>query len=302
MAKNFYSIVFFPSKAAKVKKLTLSQFMLKSIILSVTMVMVALGVMVYDYVNIRLERSELQGWREEAGRQKIHIQSFAQKVNSLESQIARLKEFDTKLRVIANLEKPGGAEQTLGIGGSADEADRSFLAPNGKKDTLIRRMHSDLEYLEKEAAIEEHSLRELHEFLQERKSILASTPSIWPTAGWVTSGFGYRKSPFTGLREFHKALDIATRLDTPIIAPADGFVTYAGREGGLGKLMVIDHGYGIVTRYAHLSKTFTKSGQKVKRGEKIATVGNTGRSTGPHLHYEVRVGGVPVNPKRYVLN
>ena len=144
--------------------------------------------------------------------------------------------------------------------------------------------------------------KELVEYLEDQKSLLASTPSIWPVRGWLTSTFGYRTSPFTGRREMHKGLDIATRSGTPIIAPADGLVVFSGREGGFGNMIVIDHGYGITTRYGHCSALDAKLGQKIKRGDVIARVGNTGRSTGPHVHYEVAVNGVPVNPSRYILN
>jgi murein DD-endopeptidase MepM/ murein hydrolase activator NlpD len=120
--------------------------------------------------------------------------------------------------------------------------------------------------------------------------------------GWKTSSFGYRRSPFTGRRELHKGLDIAAPNGSPIIAPADGVVTYSARKGLMGNMISIKHGYGLLTRYGHLSKMLKKKGEKVERGEIIALVGSTGRSTGPHLHYEVRLNGVPVNPEKYILN
>lgn len=302
MAGKFFTIMLLPSKTAKVKKIKLAQSVVTSMVCSCAVIMAALGFACYDYLNLKFERVELEGLKQENRCQKVHIQSFAQKIDSLKFHIARLNQFDKKLRIIANLEKPEGSDQPMGIGGSVDEDNRSRLIFNAKQDMLIKRMHSDLEQLKVESSLKERSLQELYEFLQDQKSLLASIPAIWPTRGWVTSGFGYRKSPFTGLREFHKGIDIGTRINTPIIAPAEGVVTYVGRKGGLGKLIVVNHGYGIVTRYAHLSKALKKIGQKVKRGEEIAKVGNTGRSTGPHLHYEVRVGGVPVDPRNYLLN
>jgi murein DD-endopeptidase MepM/ murein hydrolase activator NlpD len=143
---------------------------------------------------------------------------------------------------------------------------------------------------------------ELAKFLKERRSILASTPSIWPVKGWVTSGFGNRTSPFTGKKQFHAGIDISNKKGTPIVAPADGVVTFAGRRGSFGNMVMINHGHGLVTRYGHLSKFEVKVGQKVKRGQKIARVGNTGRSSGPHLHYEVLMSGVPTNPRYYILD
>ncbi len=163
-------------------------------------------------------------------------------------------------------------------------------------------MRHDLERLDGEAGAEGDSLRELESLLQNKEVQLANTPSIWPTRGWLTSGFGYRISPFTGLRQRHEGIDISNRVGAPVIAPADGLVTNIGREWGFGKILVVSHGFGFTTRYAHLHRINVKIGQKVKRGQKIAEIGNTGRSTGPHLHYEVMVNGVPVNPMKYILN
>jgi murein DD-endopeptidase MepM/ murein hydrolase activator NlpD len=132
--------------------------------------------------------------------------------------------------------------------------------------------------------------------------MLASTPSIWPVRGWVTSGFGKRLSPFTGRKNLHTGIDIATRHGTVVVAPADGVVTRVTTKYDMGKLVEIDHGYGILTRYGHNSEILVRPGQRVRRGQPIARVGNTGRSTGPHLHYEVRLNGVPVNPMRYIVD
>jgi murein DD-endopeptidase MepM/ murein hydrolase activator NlpD len=123
-----------------------------------------------------------------------------------------------------------------------------------------------------------------------------------PTKGWISSDFGYRISPFTGRREFHNGLDIATREGTPIIAPADGVVTFAANKWLIGNMITIDHGHGMVTQYGHLKEFVAKKGDHVKRGQVIAKVGNTGRSTGPHVHYMVRLNGVPVNPEKYILD
>jgi murein DD-endopeptidase MepM/ murein hydrolase activator NlpD len=118
----------------------------------------------------------------------------------------------------------------------------------------------------------------------------------------MTSRFGYRKSPFTGRRELHKGLDIASRKGTPILATANGVVTFAGKKGLLGLTIVIDHGHGMKTRYGHNHKLLKKRGDKVKRWEPVALMGSTGRSTGPHTHYEVHLNGIPVNPEKYILN
>ncbi|MBU4415374.1 MAG: M23 family metallopeptidase, partial [Proteobacteria bacterium] len=149
---------------------------------------------------------------------------------------------------------------------------------------------------------QKRSFESLFNNLEDQRNLLASTPAIRPTNGWISSKFGYRISPFTGFREFHKGLDIATRKGAPIVATADGVVTFVGVKGLIGKVIVIDHGHGMVTRYAHVHKALKKRGDVVKRGDTIALVGNTGRSTGSHLHYEVHLNGIPVNPAKYILN
>ena len=171
-----------------------------------------------------------------------------------------------------------------------------------KHNSLVREMHAQVEDLEETLTVRKETLGELHEYLEARQSMLVSTPTIRPTNGWRSSGFGYRTSPFTGRKEFHQGLDIATRSGTPVIAPADGTVTFVGSKGALGKTVIVDHGYGVVTRYGHLKKSLVKRGAHIKRGDKIGLVGNTGRSTAPHLHYEVHLNGIPVNPSKYILN
>lgn len=153
-----------------------------------------------------------------------------------------------------------------------------------------------------DVGIREQGVLELWESLSERQNLLAATPSIKPVRGWFTSKFGYRISPFTSKPVMHAGLDVAASPGSPIYAPADGIVSFAGYDPGYGKLVSIDHGYGVVTRFGHTSQIYVELGQKIKRRDIIAAVGSTGRSTGPHLHYEVRVNDVPVDPSNYILD
>lgn len=145
-------------------------------------------------------------------------------------------------------------------------------------------------------------IHELDELLLERESILRSTPSILPARGWITSYYGLRKSPHSGRKKMHEGLDIGGRVGTPILAPADGTVTYSGQKFGFGKFVQIDHGYGLETIFGHAHQLFVREGEVIKRGHKIASLGSTGLSTGPHLHYEVRVNGIAVDPLHYILD
>ena len=167
---------------------------------------------------------------------------------------------------------------------------------------LIYGVRKSISSLNEDANYREKSFNELLAFLREQKSILAATPSIWPVRGWITSGFGARESPFSSGVEFHKGMDIATRYGKEVLATADGLVIDASYHSQDGNLVKIDHGHGLVTAYAHLSKFTVKYGVRVKRGDVIGYVGDTGRSTGSHLHYAVFVNRVPVNPQRYLKN
>jgi murein DD-endopeptidase MepM/ murein hydrolase activator NlpD len=152
-----------------------------------------------------------------------------------------------------------------------------------------------------QSQLREQGVLQLWDSLSERQSLLSSTPSIKPVHGWYTSRFGYRSDPYTNRPHMHAGLDMAAPPGTPVYAPADGVVSYVGYENGYGKLVSIDHGYGVVTRFGHNSRVFVEQGQKVHRWDVISAVGNTGRSTGPHLHYEVRIHGIAVDPINYIL-
>jgi murein DD-endopeptidase MepM/ murein hydrolase activator NlpD len=239
---------------------------------------------------------------EENTRKQKQYEYLAQRIDQVTRKIGRLKEFDRKLKIMVNLETGEDTQQFQGVGGS----DPVLLHPDQTmakthKD-LVRSMHRSLDNIDKEIELGEQDKAELYEFLENQKVLLASTPSVWPTKGWLSARFGYRISPFTGEREFHRGIDVSTRMNAPIIAPADGIVSSIAWDHGYGRILTINHGYGLVTRYAHLEKALVKKGQYVKRGETIALVGNTGRSTGPHLHYEVHLNKVAVNPFRYILN
>lgn len=147
----------------------------------------------------------------------------------------------------------------------------------------------------------ESKIHNLDQYLLDKESALNSTPTILPTNGWITSYFGHRISPTMGVRKMHEGLDVGASYGTDIYAAADGIVTYAGKKAGFGLFVQIDHGYGIETIYAHSQKIIAKNGQQVKRGDLLAKVGSTGASTGPHLHYEVRVNGIAVDPLYFIL-
>lgn len=251
--------------------------------------------------NGELEK-RIAGQREVVMVQRKQIQQFAEDINNLKDRIVKLNGFEKQIRIIANLEPKEKKSGLFGVGGSTPEDIDPKLSLTEKHNSLIREMNEQMDALHQASGIQELNFKSLITSLDSQKNLLASTPAIWPAEGFVTSDFGNRQSPFTGLTEFHKGLDIAAEKGTPVMATANGKVIFAGKKGAHGNLLIIDHGHGMVTRYAHLSKFLKKVGDSVERGEEVALIGNTGRSTGPHVHYEVRLNGVPVDPTTYILN
>jgi murein DD-endopeptidase MepM/ murein hydrolase activator NlpD len=302
MASKKATILFLPGGSNKVRKIKIPSGVIP--VFFVIFVLIAIGFcwIINDYKQLKAQVPELTILKKENRIQRIQLIALCKKINQINQKMVKLQEFDHKLRIMTNLDPSENHEHFLGLGGSNLNTLKPDYQPDEVHKELIYQTHKSLENLETEIAVTSRSQAELSRFLREQKSILACTPSIRPTNGWFSSGFGYRISPFTNHREFHKGLDIATRIGTPIIAPADGLVTFAAREGNFGKLITINHGYNILTRYGHLNKFRVRKGQHVKRGQVIGEVGDTGRCTGPHLHYEVLLNGIPVNPLRYILN
>jgi len=177
-------------------------------------------------------------------------------------------------------------------GGVADAVLNSTLGPG---DTAFAVMRDVL------GAIEQR-LDAVRSGVERRRSLADATPSIWPVAGWLTSSFGNRRDPFTGGSDFHPGLDISASQGDEVVAPALGIVSMAGWNGAYGNMVVIDHGFGIVTKYGHLSRFAVMNGQQVNRGDTIGFVGSTGRSTSSHLHYEIWVNGKLTNPMRLLAS
>ena len=296
------TILFLPRGLHKVRKINISRNAMFSLLFFIFILLLSASWFTVDYIKMKNKIPELQYLKKENRFQQSHIVSLSQKINHINQNMAKLQEFERKLRVMTNLGPSKQQDQLLAVGGSNPSTLASGYQLEEIHKGIIQQMHKSLEGLETNTAIASISQNQLNDFLKKQKSILACTPSIRPTDGWFSSGFGYRISPFTNRREFHKGIDIATRIGTPIIAPADGFVVHVGKEGGFGRMIAINHGYNLKTRYGHLSKYRIKKGQYVKRGQIIGEVGNSGRCTGPHLHYEVHLNGVPVNPVRFILN
>ena len=293
--------MFLPGPNERVRTLSISKSVIKSVLISLAAVAVLSFYLVYEYNDVKGKVGELQSMREELMQQKAQVQNFALNLLDYKRQMFLLRDLDTKLRRAVSLGPRDKAQQVLGIGGPDELGLQNLTTMGGKKqEEALKEMHQELTQLKGAATRQETSLQMLIEYFEDKRSLYASTPSVWPVRGWVTSPFGNRNSPFTGIPTFHEGMDIAAQTGTPVMSPADGVVIKAGFGTGYGNVVELSHGYGIKTIFGHNSRLNVKVGQRVKRGDVISYVGDTGSSTGPHLHYEVRLNGLPVNPVRYL--
>jgi len=251
---------------------------------------------------------ENAGLRTENESLRSRISALDEKLEDIDSTVERVKQFDNKLREITMVSDPerhlamgpvGGGEGDHPTIGDNPQLRADLLGPATRSVSLAEQRASAAQDFSREV---ENGVSSLAMYLQNQQSLLASVPSRAPARGYVSSIFGMRIDPFTGLPVLHAGLDYSANIGSRVSSTADGVVIFAGIDGSYGKCVKIDHGNGIVTLFGHMSKFDLKVGDKVKRGQLVGAVGNTGRSTGPHLHYEVRVNGVPVDPQRFLLD
>jgi murein DD-endopeptidase MepM/ murein hydrolase activator NlpD len=285
-----YTVLIIPEGSHKVRRFSVKRSLLRTVLTGILILTLGVSLVLINYFRLNVDQKELCRLKSRNGVQQEELRRLSASLEDLRQQLIIVAQNDAKVRVLAKLSKPK-ADSTAGVGGPSEEDPAANFSDLQHRIDQIR------------AAIDlrRDSQEEIQGFLNDQRSFLASKPEGVPVKGWVTSGFGPRKDPFTGKRGFHPGLDIAAHTGIPVHATADGIVSRAGpTNGGYGNLVVIDHGYGFKTYYGHNSKIYVKVGQRVKRGERIAAVGNTGRSTGSHCHYEVRLNNVPVNPKKYL--
>ena len=258
--------------------------------------------------DLKTDKTQLQNFLiEKASGHKTEIGKRDSELAILNEQFAELLSLETQLREVAGVDSLGitpgqeGGGGQGGRGGSNGILRSSDTRPH--EDLLLKIREYSPDELLHEMSITRESFSDLLETLRKEQQRLASIPSINPVAcpdAWFSSGFGYRKDPLSGKRRFHEGIDIVAWRNTPIIAPADGVVVFSGWRSGLGNAIEIEHGHGYMTTYGHNEKLMVKKGDHVTRGDKIALLGNSGRSTGPHLHYEISLNGKLINPYRYV--
>lgn len=250
----------------------------------------------FSYTKLKQDTEQLQMVAKDYNVLQQQLQLFLQKTNNLQEKMQELEQLDNDLRGL--LKDDPALKQSIDEQGNQSSLPRQLLSSRSGIDRqqAIRL----LQLLEQKLPQQEQSLKELKDAVIQRSDRIAHTPSIYPVSGKITSNFGYRKSPFGRRQEFHDGLDIAAPYGTEIVAAADGVVTFTGYKSGYGRTVTISHGYGYETSYCHNSSILVKTGQQVKKGQAIAKVGSSGRSTGPHLHYMVKLNGQLKNPADFL--
>ncbi len=251
-----------------------------------------------EYFGERVDQARLDRLTRENQLLAQQYADMQETIGGLKSGYNTLVAKEEAIRTIFDLPEIDPEARLLGIGGPEDKFYDSITEATASAYSVL----TDVDELLRLSEFERDRYQEVYELLKDKKDLLDHTPSILPSEGYFSSGYGYRTHPFTGQRHFHAALDIANRVGTPVYATANGKVTSVGKNGGLGRMITIDHGYGYQTRFGHLNEFKVKVGQRVKRGDVIGTIGNSGSSTGPHVHYEVIRHGKHLNPYKYILN
>ena len=286
MFKRSYTILILPGGGRRFRKLQVSAGFLVCLALIATVG--AVGALWAPHLLLQVQSQSVQ-----VQRLMVEKQGLLAARDGIESELTQLSSDLDTLR--AETERLSTA---LGV----DDLPTSAPAAGGggSSQTVGSAMARELDALRSRARNVDQSLAQLDRAFHQRISMLASTPNTMPVEGWFSHGFGWRKDPWSGNRQFHRGIDIVADAGTPVVASADGVISLAQRNGDYGKTIDISHGYGYVTRYAHLGELLMRTGQRVKRGDLIGRVGSTGRSTGAHLHYEVVRDARRVNPWKYL--
>lgn len=330
--KKTITLYFVTNDEKSTRKVTLPVSYFKTLGFAIVFILIALLAAIIDYFGLLAQSVENKKLKTENLNLQKQFQVVEGKLDSLQSALDRVGAISSKLKLITDTHMKERSER-LSFPAQINTTDDAIATKNSERmtseefydqdpsintenpvNTLKGELASEksnsnyatlvikIDKAVKDSLLKEQSVIQLWESLSDSQSLLAATPSMRPARGPVGSRFGYRADPINGKMKMHAGLDIVVPPGTPVRAPADGVVSFAGWDDFYGKLVSIDHGFGVLTRYGHNSQIYVQVGQKVEKYDVISAVGSTGRSTGPHLHYEVRVNGVPVNPANYILD
>jgi len=309
---RYYTLMVIPENSTAVRRWIIPSWIVRTGGIAGVFGLAILAIMLLDYRYVMGRISENKDLRVENRELRQQVQVFEGRISTIEETMERVRTFSTRLKVITNIEDRDKLVESLNedLPEAASNtgvrvAEKSKDTPKNPEDARLALHQADWELrfdgLARQSSLLEQQLNDQYELLSDQKAFLDATPTRKPAVGYFTSGFGVRRSPYGGREKMHEGLDIANYPGTAIRAPADGTVVYAGAKAGYGQTLILDHGYRLETWYAHTRRILVRTGQRVRRGEAIAQLGNSGRSTGPHLHYEVRINGIPVDPLSYIL-
>lgn len=303
MKEKHFTFLYIPNANAAPKTLRIPKLVVLSVLALALVCTVTAAFVGFKYSGKIKETYRLTALEKENEILRQNMQEMNQQLVKLNSQVRQNFNFQKRARLLANLDELDDDVTAAGVGGPSFGYVRSLSLLDDDAQEKIHSLRTEIDRLSRQARLQEESYGEIITNLSTRMDMLNATPSIRPVQhGFISSRFGRRMDPFTGRISRHRGVDYSVRLGTPIFATADGVVSYARRWSNFGNVVEVSHGHGFVTRYAHLSKILVKKGQRVKRGDIIARVGSTGRSTAAHLHYEVLKDGKPQNPVAYVLD
>jgi murein DD-endopeptidase MepM/ murein hydrolase activator NlpD len=306
MANKHLSVIIVPHTKTSTRTLCFTRKTLKILTIGGTVLGIVLLAVLVDYVRMSVIRARYRALRVETAEQQSTIQGYEKSITELQAKISQLESYTKKLNIMAGLKSPDVLTSPAGVGGGEpgkDDPDpylppaAASKAPGGPQVIGLGTVQS----LNQKAQSIENNLSSLLSFFESDSLRLASTPSILPTAGWISSVYGHRNDPFTGAWVMHWGIDISTNMGNPIMATADGIVIKVETDRYLGKNVTISHGNGFTTVYGHMSNFAVKAGQKVKRRDIIGYVGQTGKAVGPHVHYEVFKDGKRIDPRNFLL-
>lgn len=311
MTKKTYTIMVVPEDSAQIRRFKVAHQTLLKGALGAVLLMGCMCFGVVHYAFVVNQSGENRALKNENVQLKTRLRLVQDEISRVDDQLERIGQFAARLKTITQLNDPDRKLAIGPLGSQKNERPQVLYVPGERiefEDELIDSnvalglIEGSLEHVDEAAAAQERTMRELDDFFTQDSALLASMPSIRPSPSLLTTSlFGPRSDPYTNRKVMHRGIDIAAEHGSEVHVTGDGVVIFAGNRGGYGKSLVVDHGFGFQTHYTHLSSYQVSVGQLVKRGQWIAGVGNTGRSTGPHLHYEVRLNGVPQDPQRFLI-
>lgn len=284
MPQRLYTIMIVPGTKARLLRLKVRRSVLLGLASIAVFGILAAGILPFIYYKAVQKSRELAALQEENDR----LRETSKEIAALRDQVANFENKATKFALMAGVENLPSAQGGGGLAG-VEPPDNTLVS-----DEIVN--------LKERSSVLNDSFTLLEKVYHDQSLLLASTPSIAPVRGMISYGYAWRKDPFTGQRAFHTGLDIVAPRGARVLAPADGLVTKAGREAGYGNVVYLAHGNGLTTRYAHLDGFAVRPGEEIDRGTVLGYIGNTGRSLGAHLHYEVLVNNTKVDPSQYILD